>query len=101
MGEAGEYVAQCAAAVAESRKRRVPSRFKVAGVRCQSIRDPIDKLRISWVSQLMQIPGVSEGIAKVIAEQYTSPGSLLAAVAKIDMAAAPNASGEGSRAAAD
>jgi len=80
--EAAEYVAQCAAAVAESRKRRVPSRFKVAGVRCQTLRDPGDKLRISWVSQLMQIPGVSEEIAKVVAERWPSPGALLGAVAR-------------------
>lgn len=79
--EAAEYVAQCASAVAESRKRRMPSRFKVAGVRCQTLRDPSEKLRISWVSQLMQVPGVSEEIAKIVAERYQSPGALLAAVA--------------------
>merc|ERR1712014_97013 len=81
---AAQYVVQCAAAIAESRKRRVPSRFKVAGLRCQTLRDPMDKLRISWVSQLMQIPGVSEEIAKVVAERYPSPASILAAVAKSD-----------------
>lgn len=84
--QAAEYIFQCAAAVAESRKRRVPSRFKVAGLKCQTLRDPGDKLRISWVSQLMQIPGVSEDIAKVIAERYPSPGVLLDAVARADEA---------------
>ena len=64
--EAVEYVVQCVAAVAESRKRRVPSRFKVAGMRCKTLRDSGDKLRISWVSQLMQVPGVSEEIAKIL-----------------------------------
>jgi hypothetical protein len=88
--EAAEYVFQCAAAVAESRKRRVPSRFKVAGTRCQTIRDPADKLRISWVSQLMQVPGVSEEIAKVIAQRYPSPGALLGAVAQADRDARAN-----------
>jgi len=86
--EAAEYVVQCSAAVAESRKRRVPSRFKVAGLRCQTLRDPGDKLRISWVSQLMQIPGVSEDIAKIIAERYPSPGVLLDAVARASASSA-------------
>jgi hypothetical protein len=93
--EAAEYVAQCAATVVESRKRRVPSRFKVAGVRCQTLRDPVDKMRISWISQLMQIPGVSEEIAKVIAERYTSPATLLAAVAKLDVSHVASSSSEG------
>lgn len=90
--QAAEYVVQCVAAVAESRKRRVPSRFKVAGMRCQTLRDPSDKLRISWVSQLMQIPGVSEDIAKIIAEQFPSPGVLLDAVARAEQAARSDAS---------
>jgi hypothetical protein len=92
--EAVEYIVQCASAIAESRKRRVPSRFKVAGLRCQTLRDPIDKLRISWVSQLMQIPGVSEEIAKVVAERYPSPAAILAAVAKTDSSTS-NAHAEG------
>lgn len=84
---ASEYVVQCAAAVAESRKRRVPSRFKVAGVRCQTLgSDPADKLRIAWVSQLMQIPGVSEEIAKVIAERYPTPAAVMRATADADPA---------------
>lgn len=79
---AAEYAVQCALSVAESRRRRTPSRFKVAGVRCQTLpRDPTDKLRITWVSQLMQVPGVSEEIAKAIAGLHPSPGALLAAVA--------------------
>mmetsp|Transcript_127035 Transcript_127035/g.206745 ORF Transcript_127035/g.206745 Transcript_127035/m.206745 type:complete len:306 (-) Transcript_127035:45-962(-) len=86
---ASEYVVQCATAVAESRKRRVPSRFKVAGVRCQTLgSDPADKLRIAWVSQLMQIPGVSEEIAKVVAERYPTPAAVMRAAADADPAGA-------------
>ncbi|CAK0821935.1 unnamed protein product [Prorocentrum cordatum] len=81
-GHAAEYAAQCAAAVSESRRRRVPSRFKVAGARCQTLpRDASARLRVTWVSQLMQIPGVSEEIAKVIAEHHPSPAAILGAVA--------------------
>ncbi|CAE8667283.1 unnamed protein product, partial [Polarella glacialis] len=79
---AAEYTAQCAAAVATSRKRRVPSRFKVPGVRCQSLpQNPDDRLRITWVSQLMQIPGVSEEVAKAVAGRHPTPAALLEAVA--------------------
>eukprot|EP00929_Paragymnodinium_shiwhaense_P006539 TRINITY_DN11012_c0_g1_i8.p1 TRINITY_DN11012_c0_g1~~TRINITY_DN11012_c0_g1_i8.p1 ORF type:complete len:262 (-),score=46.44 TRINITY_DN11012_c0_g1_i8:267-1052(-) len=74
---AAEYVVQCASSIAESRKRRVPSRFKVLAVlpipgsRCQTLpAGPDDKVRIAWVSMLMQIPGVSEEVAKVIADKY-------------------------------
>jgi len=50
-------------------------------VRCQTLpRDPQDKLRLTWVSQLMQVAGVSEEIAKVVSERYPSPGSLMHAV---------------------
>lgn len=84
---ASEYVVQSAAAIAESRKRRLPSRFKVAGVRCQTLgNDPADKLRIAWVSQLMQIPGVSEEIAKVIAERYPTPAAVMRAASDADPA---------------
>jgi len=80
-----EYIAQCASAIAESRKRRVPSRFKVAGARCQTLPSgPGEKMRVAWVSQLMQIPGVSEEIAKVIADQYASPAALLQAIGQVD-----------------
>merc|ERR1740121_734810 len=76
-----QYVLQCAATVQECRRRRVPSRFKVAGVRCQTLpRDPQDKLRLTWVSQLMQVAGVSEEIAKAVSERYSSPGLLMQAV---------------------
>eukprot|EP00747_Dinoflagellata_sp_TGD_P179288 gnl/TRDRNA2_/TRDRNA2_29876_c0_seq1.p1 gnl/TRDRNA2_/TRDRNA2_29876_c0~~gnl/TRDRNA2_/TRDRNA2_29876_c0_seq1.p1 ORF type:complete len:307 (+),score=38.37 gnl/TRDRNA2_/TRDRNA2_29876_c0_seq1:40-960(+) len=82
---AAEYLAQCAASISESRKRRVPSRFKVAGTRCQTLpQNPEDKLRITWVSQLMQVPGVSEEIAKVIAGRHPNPASLLEAVSRAD-----------------
>lgn len=80
---AAEYVAQCANAITESKKRRMPSRFKVAGVECKSL-PRSDKLRVAWVSQLMQVAGVSEEIAKVVASRYPSPASLLDAVAKAD-----------------
>lgn len=81
--QAAVYTAQCAASVAVSKKRRVPSRFKVAGARCQTLpRDPEDRLRITWVSQLMQIPGVSEEIAKAVAGRHQTPGVLLEAVAE-------------------
>lgn len=82
---AANYVAQSAAAIAESKRRRLPSRFKVVGSRCQTLpRDKGDSLRITWVSQLMQVPGVSEEIAKAIAERHPSPGSLLQTVMELD-----------------
>eukprot|EP00449_Zooxanthella_nutricula_P047916 CAMPEP_0198591306 /NCGR_PEP_ID=MMETSP1462-20131121/136719_1 /TAXON_ID=1333877 /ORGANISM="Brandtodinium nutriculum, Strain RCC3387" /LENGTH=170 /DNA_ID=CAMNT_0044322863 /DNA_START=9 /DNA_END=518 /DNA_ORIENTATION=- len=78
---AAQYVVQCAASIAESRKRRVPSRFKVAGVRCQTLpKDPQDKLRLTWISQLMQVAGVSEEVAKVVAERYPTPIAMIQAV---------------------
>merc|ERR1712139_460396 len=52
--------------------------------------------RISWVSQLMQVPGVSEEIAKVIAERFPSPGALLAAVAGADKDGSRSASSSSS-----
>jgi len=77
------YVVQCAQAVAEAKRRRTPSRFKMAGARCQTLpRDTTDKLRLTWVSQLMQLPGVSEEIAKAIANIHPSPGAMLEAVAQ-------------------
>lgn len=86
---AAQYVVQCAAAVAECKRRRVPSRFKVPGVRCQTLpKDPQDKLRLTWVSQLMQVAGVSEEIAKAVAGRYASPSALLLAVAESAAAAA-------------
>jgi len=84
---AAGYVIQCAASVAEARKRRTPSRFKVAGMKCQTLpRDEQDKIRITWVSQLMQVAGVSEEIAKAIAGKHPSPGALLQAVARASVA---------------
>lgn len=81
---AADYVVQCALSVVESRKRRAPSRFKVPGSRCQTLpRDPTDKLRITWVSQLMQLPGVSEEMAKAICAQHPTPADLLKAVASV------------------
>lgn len=89
-----QYVVQCASSVLESRRRRVPSRFKVAGVRCQTLpKDPQDKLRLTWVSQLMQIAGVSEEIAKVIAERHPSPLALMEAVARAGAGSAGSAGG--------
>lgn len=82
--QAAEYTLQCALAIAASRKRRIPSRFKIAGVKCQTLsRDPDDSLRRIWVSQLMQLPGVSEDIAKTISNRYSSPAALLKAVSSI------------------
>jgi len=82
IAHAAEYALQCATSIAESRRRRTPSRFKVAGVRCQTLpRDPADKLRLTWVSQLMQVPGVSEEIAKAIAGLHPTPAAMLDAVA--------------------
>jgi len=79
---AAGYVVQCAASIAEARKRRTPSRFKVAGTKCQTLpRDEQDKVRITWVSQLMQVAGVSEEIAKSIAGHHPSPGAMIQAVA--------------------
>jgi len=81
---AAQYVLQSVSSVHECRRRRVPSRFKVAGVRCQTLpRDPQDKLRLTWVSQLMQVAGVSEEIAKAISERYPSPGLLMQAVTQV------------------
>jgi len=82
---ASDYVLQCASSICECRKRRVPSRFKIPGTRCQTLpKDPADKLRVTWVSQLMQIPGVSEEIAKTVAERYPSPAAMLKAVQSVD-----------------
>merc|ERR1712008_653461 len=41
-----------------------------------------DKLRLTWVSQLMQLPGVSEEIAKAIANVHQNPAAMLEAVAQ-------------------
>jgi hypothetical protein len=81
--QSAAYVAQCAHAVTEAKRRRTPSRFKMAGARCQTLpRDTTDKLRLTWVSQLMQLPGVSEEIAKAIANVHPSPAAMLEAVAQ-------------------
>merc|ERR1719316_2525239 len=79
-GGAG-YILQCASAVLESRKRKFPSRFKTEGERCQTVpRRQENQQLITWISQLMQVPGVSEEVAKVIAKRHSSPAALLAAV---------------------
>merc|ERR1711988_2087022 len=84
--QAAEYLIQCGTAICESRKRRMPSRFKVAGSRCQTLPSGAeDKMRVAWVSQLMQIPGVSEEIAKVIAERYPSPAAIMKAVEETNL----------------
>jgi len=81
--QSAAYVVQCANAVAEAKRRRTPSRFKMAGARCQTLpRDTTDKLRLTWVSQLMQLPGISEEIAKAIANVHQSPAAMLEAVAQ-------------------
>lgn len=99
---ASRYVVQCALSVAESRKRRLPSRFKVAGVRCQTLpRDPQDRLRLTWVSQLMQLAGVSEEIAKSIAGRHSSPGALMQAISDAFGASGASSSSAGARGPAD
>lgn len=78
---AAEYVLQCTSAVLESRKRKFPSRFKTEGERCQTVPKTQENQRlITWVSMLMQVPSVSEEIAKVIAKRHSSPAAMLAAV---------------------
>mmetsp|Transcript_56098 Transcript_56098/g.126191 ORF Transcript_56098/g.126191 Transcript_56098/m.126191 type:complete len:304 (-) Transcript_56098:36-947(-) len=76
---AAKYVAQCVASVVESQRRRLPSRFKVAGPRCQTLSDS-DAIQKAWVSQLMQIPGVSEEAAKAVAQRHPSPAALMHAI---------------------
>lgn len=88
---AAEYAAQCASAIVIAKKRRVPSRFKVAGVRCLTLPKDHDRLLVTWVSQLMQIPGVSEEIAKAVAGKHPSPSALLEAVAAASAAQADQA----------
>ena len=65
---------------------------QVPGARCQTVpKDPQDKSRSSnafsltprlantWVSQLMQVQGMSEEMAKVVAERYKSPFAMMEA----------------------
>eukprot|EP00913_Durusdinium_trenchii_P017206 g16179.t1 len=60
---AAAYAVQCAESVAKSRGRALPSRFKVAGAKCQTLpKDPSDRLATTWVSQLMQVQGMSEDL---------------------------------------
>ncbi|CAK9067058.1 unnamed protein product, partial [Durusdinium trenchii] len=78
---AAAYAVQCAESVAKSRGRALPSRFKVAGAKCQTLpKDPSDRLATTWVSQLMQVQGMSEEIAKVVAERFNSPFAFMEAV---------------------
>lgn len=51
MDQAAQYVSQCASSVVECRRRRVPSRFKVAGVRCQTLpKDSVGRCSLSKLS---------------------------------------------------
>mmetsp|Transcript_21567 Transcript_21567/g.50286 ORF Transcript_21567/g.50286 Transcript_21567/m.50286 type:complete len:333 (-) Transcript_21567:74-1072(-) len=78
---AAKYVAQCVNSVVESQRRRIPSRFKVAGPRCQTLSiDSADAVQMAWISQLMQIPGISEEVAKAIATRHKSPALLMEAL---------------------
>lgn len=79
--QAAMYAINCAEAVVKSRGRTLPSRFKVQGVRCQTVpKDPDDRLANTWVSQLMQVQGMSEEMAKVVAERFSSPFAMMEAI---------------------
>lgn len=88
---ATQYVLQCAASVAERRRRRVPSRFKAAGVglaaRAGRLCSDENPWRLVWVSQLMQVAGVSEEIAKAVAGRHASPVALMEAAAALGTSA--------------
>jgi len=83
--DAACYIVQCGLSLGESKKRRLPSRFKVQGSRCQTLpRNPHDQLRLTWVSQLMQLAGVSEEIAKAVAERHATPAALMQAIEAVE-----------------
>jgi len=93
--QAALYALNCVEAVQKSRGKTLPSRFKVQGVRCQTIpKDPDDRLGNVWVSQLMQVQGMSEEMAKVVAERFASPFSMMEAISAAAQEAAEGTEGD-------
>eukprot|EP00916_Digyalum_oweni_P016215 GHVL01026608.1.p1 GENE.GHVL01026608.1~~GHVL01026608.1.p1 ORF type:complete len:273 (-),score=48.78 GHVL01026608.1:793-1611(-) len=76
--QAVDYLCKCAEAVRESFGRKLPSRFETRGKGCTVIRKGVDRnTNEIWLSQLMQLPGVSEDVAETVAAKHPLPMSLV------------------------
>eukprot|EP01071_Lankesteria_metandrocarpae_P002237 Lankesteria_metandrocarpae@DN2175_c0_g1_i1.p1 len=78
----GAYLVRSAArAIADAASKPPPTTLTVRpqGISGSHSAERYEPLHRIWISQLMQVPGVAEEAAKVIADVYTSPGVLTAA----------------------
>ncbi|SCM22150.1 conserved Plasmodium protein, unknown function [Plasmodium chabaudi adami] len=83
-----KYIFKCCKYLHQSKIRKLNSYFKVkpAGIMSQFKNDNLNenKMYYTWVSQLMQITGISQDIAIRIAEEFNTPYDLIVHFKKIN-----------------